>query len=351
MSRPTPPTCKTRNWPRCNNPLRRRDSLAIWLDPAMTCKPAPTGQRGRQCHYRDTATQTCLTMKVSIGMAPRQTTGIAGSLLRLIGPDRAVPGFGTSGRRQKALKVHIPLRGSDGRLHLLVRHRAGECHRFERTGEGGSRSRAKGNRTPASTAAACGATGARFSSGSTRNPAKSGPRTSPPATPGDAPMLPEPLDQIPPDQHLATLTADAFDSRKGHDANAARGAAAIIPPRRNAKPWKPDTPGGLARNQILRISKRVGRTVWRGSSGHHRRSRTETGMHRVKFLGQRLSARDFDRLVAEFQARVAVLNGFTGLGTPITEVAGQVCPRNGGRQSADPCNRAGSGSRRRSGHG
>jgi hypothetical protein len=38
----------------------------------------------------------------------------------------------------------------------------------------------------------------------------------------------------------------------------------------------------------------------------------------VKLLGQRLSAQDFDRQVAEFQVRVAVLNGFTALGTPIT---------------------------------
>lgn len=45
-------------------------------------------------------------------------------------------------------------------------------------------------------------------------------------------------------------------------------------------------------------------------------------MHCIKLLGQRLSARDFDRQVAEFQIRVAVLNGFTALGTPVTEVAG-----------------------------
>lgn len=54
---------------------------------------------------------------------------------------------------------------------------------------------------------------------------------------GDAPMLPELLDQIPPDQEIATVTADgAVDTRKCHDAIAARGAAAIIPPRKNAKP-------------------------------------------------------------------------------------------------------------------
>jgi hypothetical protein len=33
-------------------------------------------------------------------------------------------------------------------------------------------------------------------------------------------------------------------------------------------------------------------------------------------------ARDFDRQVAEFQVRVAVLNGFTALGIPITRAAG-----------------------------
>jgi hypothetical protein len=45
-------------------------------------------------------------------------------------------------------------------------------------------------------------------------------------------------------------------------------------------------------------------------------------MHCLKLLGQRMSARDFDRQVAEFQIRVAVLNGFTALGIPLTEVVG-----------------------------
>ena len=45
-------------------------------------------------------------------------------------------------------------------------------------------------------------------------------------------------------------------------------------------------------------------------------------MHCVKLLVQRLSAREFDRQVAEFQIRFAVLNGFTALGTPLTEAVG-----------------------------
>ena len=50
-------------------------------------------------------------------------------------------------------------------------------------------------------------------------------------------MLPELLDQIPPKQGIGSITADGtFDTRKRHDAIAARGAAAIIPPRKNARP-------------------------------------------------------------------------------------------------------------------
>ena len=45
-------------------------------------------------------------------------------------------------------------------------------------------------------------------------------------------------------------------------------------------------------------------------------------MHCAKLPGQRLSAREFDRQVAEFQIRFAVLNGFTALGIPITEAGG-----------------------------
>ena len=70
---------------------------------------------------------------------------------------------------------------------------------------------------------------------------------------------------------------------------------AVIPPRKNAKPWKTVTAGAVARNEALRASKYLGRALWRRWSGYHRRSRVETKMHCVKLLGQRLMARDFDR--------------------------------------------------------
>ena len=244
------------------------------------------------------------------GMALRQTTGFVESLLRMIGLDWAVPDFSTLSRRQKALKVNIPHRGLDGPLHLLV---DSPGIKVEGEGEwnarkhGGAKRRIWRKIHIGIDGKSLEIRAAEFTTSDV----------------GNAPMLPDLLDQIPPDQEIASVTADgAFDTRKCHDAIAARGANAIIPPRKNAKPWKPDTPGAVARNEILRTSKRVGRTIWRRWSGYHRRSRAETKMHCVKLLGQRLSAREFDRQVAEFQIRVAVLNRFTDLGTPSTEAKG-----------------------------
>jgi len=45
-------------------------------------------------------------------------------------------------------------------------------------------------------------------------------------------------------------------------------------------------------------------------------------MHCVELLGQRLMVRDFDRQVSELQVRIAVLNGYTTLGMPVTEAVG-----------------------------
>ena len=78
----------------------------------------------------------------------------------------------------------------------------------------------------------------------------------------------------------------------------------------------------MARNEALRAVKYLGRAIWRNWSGYHRRSRAETKMHCMKLLGQRLMARDFDRQVAEVQIRIAVMNGYTALGIPVTETVG-----------------------------
>ena len=72
MSRPIPPTCKTRNWRSYTEALKRRGSLTIWFDPEMMWEAKPTGKRGRQPAYSGAAIRSCLTMKALFGMALRQ---------------------------------------------------------------------------------------------------------------------------------------------------------------------------------------------------------------------------------------------------------------------------------------
>lgn len=140
---------------------------------------------------------------------------------------------------------------------------------------------------------------------------------------GDAPMLPSLLNQIPSDQEIGSVTGDgAYDTRKCHDAIAERKAHAVIPPRKNARLGKPDTAGAKARNEAIQSSKYLGRALWRHLTGYHRRSRVETKMLCVKLLGQRLSARDFDRQVTKVKIRVAILNRYTALGIPRTVAVG-----------------------------
>ena len=80
---------------------------------------------------------------------------------------------------------------------------------------------------------------------------------------GDAPRLPELLEQISPDQDIGSVTADgAYDTRKCHDAIAARNAHAVIPPQKNVKPWRPDSPGAIARNDAGNASRYLEALEW-----------------------------------------------------------------------------------------
>ena len=310
MSSWSPTRYKTTNWSSYNDSLKRRGSLSIWFDPEMVWVPPPSGRRGRQQNFSDAAIQACLTLKVLFGLPLRQTTGFVQSLLQLIGLDWAVPDFSTLCRRQRTLNVSLPYRGGTGPLNLLI-----DSTGIKAEGEGEWNARKHGGSKrriwrkihigideETLEVRAIEVTGSNI---------------------GDAPVLPDLLNQIPPNQDIGSVTADgAYDTRKCHEAIAARGAYAVIPPRKNAKPWKPTSDGAIARNDAVNAQRFLGRTVWRRWSGYHRRSRVETKMHCVKLLGQSLMARDFERQVAEIQIRIAVLNRYTDLGIPITEPVG-----------------------------
>ena len=276
----------------------------------MVWTPPPSGKRGRQHQFSDAAIQTCLAQKVLFGMPLRQTTGFVHSLLRLVGLDWAVPDFSTLCRRQQTLNVSLPYRGGTGLLNLLI-----DSTGIKAEGEGEWNARKHGGPKLR--------IWRKIHIGIDEDTLEVRAVEITTSNVVDAPMLPELLGQIPPDQPVGSVTTDgAYDTRKCQDAIAARGAHAIILPRKNAKPWKPTTAGAVARNEAVNASRYLGRAIWRRWSGYHLQSRVETKMLCMNLLGRSLMAQDFDRQVAEIQIRVAVLNRYTALGLPITVPVG-----------------------------
>jgi hypothetical protein len=221
MSSWTPTKYKTKDWSSYNDSLKRRGSLSIWFDPEMVWTPPPSGKRGRQQQFRDAAVQTFLTLKVLFGQPLRQTTGFVQSPLRLVGLDWAAPDFSTLCRRQKTLNVSLPYRGSTGPLNLLIpSHRNYVSTAGQWTAQG-SKPKVKASGTPANMAAHNAASGARFTYLARQGIAMRCPergideetlevRAVEVTTNniGDAPMLPELLNQIPPDQDIGRQVAE-----------------------------------------------------------------------------------------------------------------------------------------------
>lgn len=306
MSKPAPPSYRTTNWRSYNAALRQRGSLLIWFDPEMDWLAAPSGRRGRPATFSDAAIQACLMLKALFGLPLRQTTGMVASLLKLARLDWPVPDYSTLCRRSRDLTVTIPCRPGSGALHLLI-----DSTGIKAMGEGEWSARKHGASRPRQWCKVH--LGIDAETLEVRAIEVTGSRV------GDGPMLPELLAQIPPEEPIGTVTADgAYDTRTCHAAIAARQACAVIPTRRNGRPWKETTPGAQGRNETLRATRRFGRAIWRNWSGYHRRSLIEAKMRCLKLLGERLMARTPDRQTAELQIRAALLNRFTALGTPET---------------------------------
>ncbi|QJE03650.1 IS5 family transposase (plasmid) [Massilia forsythiae] len=306
MSAPAKPKYRTTNWKDYNTALKARGSLLIWLDKDMRWNGDATGKRGRSPTYSDASIQFCLTIKGLFNLPLRQAMGMAQSLLKLAGVDWQVPDFSTVSRRQKHLSVMIEAQPTTTRLHLLV-----DSTGIKMLGEGEWKTKKHGadyRRQWRKVHLGIDAATLEIRAIEVTDNAT-----------GDAPILPCLLGQIPAGETIASVSGDgAYDTKGCHEAIAQRGAQAIIPTRKNAKPWKDQCPGAKARNAILTATRRLGRKIWKKWSGYHRRSLVETKMRCFKLLGERVMARDFDRQVAELQVRAAILNRFTRLGTPTT---------------------------------
>jgi hypothetical protein len=302
MSKPAPACYRTTNWSEYNAALRRRGCLLIWLDREMEWLAPKRGRPGRPEIFSDAAIQFCLSLKVLFGLALRQTIGMVAGLLELADLDWPVPDYSTLCRRQKTVSIQIPFRRSDGNLNLLVDSTGVKMRgdgEWQVRRHGPSRRRQWRKVHLAMDTATGDIRAVEFTSSQT----------------GDSPVLPSLLAQISPDEPINTVTADgAYDTRTCHSAIAGRGGTAIIPIRKNGRPWKEDGPAARARNDILRASRHFGRALWKRLTGYHVRSRIEAQMRRLKAFGERIASRDPDRQTAEIHTRIALMNRFSALG-------------------------------------
>jgi hypothetical protein len=109
------------NWSDYDAALRQRGSLTVWFtDEAVEAwRAEPRTTRGGQPHYSALAIATALTLRAVFGLALRQTEGLIGSIIRLLGLDLAIPDHSTLSRRAGTLALaRIPSSGDP--VHLLV---------------------------------------------------------------------------------------------------------------------------------------------------------------------------------------------------------------------------------------
>jgi hypothetical protein len=109
------------NWAAYDAALRQRGSLTVWFTDAAIAawRAEPRTGRGGQPGYSSLAIMTALTLRAVFRLALRQTEGLIGSVLQLLGHDLPVPDHSTLSRRAATLQVPRPKAGS-APVHLLV---------------------------------------------------------------------------------------------------------------------------------------------------------------------------------------------------------------------------------------
>ncbi len=116
---------KVTNWAAYEASLRQRGSLTVWFtDEAIAAwRAAPrTTQGGRRWHS-SLAILTALTLRAAFRLALRQTEGLIGSIIRLLGLTLAVPDHSTLSRRAATLEAPRPRSGCSADkapMHLLA---------------------------------------------------------------------------------------------------------------------------------------------------------------------------------------------------------------------------------------
>src|SRR5919112_458979 len=305
---------KVTNWADYDASLRQRGSLNVWFtDEAIVAwKAQPRTTRGGQPWSSELAILTALTLRAVFRLALRQTEGLIGSIMGLLGLDLAVPDHTTLSRRAATLEIPRPQSSSstdagDGAepVHLLV-----DSTGLKLCGSGewlvekhGSRTRRSWRKLHIGVDAN---TGQIVAAVLTDHDGDDGSQTGPL------------LDQI--TGSLASFTGDgAYDQEGVYTSVGERhpAAAVIVPPRATAVPSKAAESEPTQRDRHLELMAERGRMAWQKASGYVKRARAETAISRYKrVIGDGLRSRTDERRATEVDVAVHGLNRMRELGRP-----------------------------------
>jgi hypothetical protein len=295
------------NWAEYDAALRQRGSLTVWFteEAIAAWRAEPRTTRGGQPHYSALAIMTALTLRAVFRLALRQTEGLIGSLLQLLGLDLAVPDHSTLSRRAETLEIPKPCPTSRGPVHLLVDSTglrlcgAGEWL----TEKHGTRRRRSWRKLHIGVDAE---TGQILASELTSKDVDDGSQVEPL------------LDQI--TAPLASFIGDAaYDQTSIYNTVAEHhpDADVIIPPRSTAVPSDMAEGTPSQRDQHLQSIAEQGRMSWQKRSGYTRRALVETSISRFKrVIGGALRSQTDRRRATEVAIAVQTLNRMFELGRP-----------------------------------
>ncbi|MBO1909391.1 IS5 family transposase [Microvirga sp. 3-52] len=295
------------NWAEYDAALRQRGSLTIWFteEAIAAWRAEPRRTRGGQPHYSALAITTALTLRAVFRLALRQTEGLIGSILGLLGLDLAVPDHSTLSRRAEALEVPKPCSRSRGPVHLLV-----DSTGLQLCGPGewliekhGTRRRRSWRKLHIGMDAE---TGQILATELTNHDVDDGSQVGPL------------LDQI--TAPLASLTGDgAYDQAGVYGTIGKRhpDADVILPPRSTAVPSEMAASTLTQRDRHLQCIAEHGRMGWQKASRYNRRALVEVSISRFKrVIGTSLRSRTEPRRVTETAIAIHVLNRMLDLGRP-----------------------------------
>ncbi len=286
--------------------LRQRGSLTVWFtDTAIEAwKAEPRTTRGGQQRYSGLAIATALTLRAVFRLALRQTEGLIGSIIALLGLDLAVPDHTTLSRRADTLDVVRPRRGS-GPVHLLV-----DSTGLKLCGSGewllekhGTKTRRSWRKLHIAVDADTGQIAAAALTASDIC---------------DASQVGDLLDQV--NGPVSSFTADgAYDQDGVYGDVVSRHpeASVIVPPRSNSAPSETAQTAPTMRDRHLQTITERGRMDWQKASGYNWRALVEADISRFKrVIGDGLRSRTDRRRANEIAIAVDALNRMLGLGRP-----------------------------------